>query len=239
MAILTLSGLFSLFSVYDSDRIPFAERFLFWGSTIGAGWLAVVVVRPWVEKRLLADHSTVIQLLTISAIVSIPIPIILLWFDTHFKHAWPISNWAYQYFLTYVIVILILGGNYVVLKAFGPKAQTTAPDDATGIPPTQTFLKRLPIEFHGATLYAISSEDHYLRIHTDRGDQIILMRLVDALHELDTADGIQTHRSWWVACAGVAKITGKSGKKSLILRSGAEVPIARSREKKVRETLNC
>ncbi len=38
-----------------------------------------------------------------------------------------------------------------------------------------------------------------LHFHTDRGSDLILMRLSDALTELKGLEGAQTHRSWWVA----------------------------------------
>ena len=232
--VLTLASLFTFFAVYDSDKMPFTERFLFWGSTIGAGWLVAVLARPKVN-RLLADQSAVIQMLTLSAVVSAPIPLILFWFDTGFQQAWPIWNWVLQYCLAFVIVILLLTGHYITLKAIRPASSPIDHDGTADTRREQMFLKRLPIEFHGATLYAVSSEDHYLRIHTDRGETLILMRLADALRELESADGMQTHRSWWVARRGIAKMTGKQ---SLTLKSGREVPIARSRAKKTRKTFS-
>jgi len=229
--VLTLAGLFTFFAVYDSDKMPFAERFLFWGSTIGAGWLVAVLVRPKVN-RLLADQSTALQLLALSAVVSAPIPLILFWFDTGFQQAWPISNWVQQYMMSLVIVLLILAAHFVTLRAFEPTASSS------NVQAVQTFLKRLPIEFHDSVLYAVSSEDHYLRIYTDRGEALILMRLADAIRELEGADGLQIHRSWWVARAGVGKVTGKSGKQTITLKSGVDVPIARARIPKARETLS-
>ena len=61
------------------------------------------------------------------------------------------------------------------------------------------FLKRLSHKHHQASLLAIKSEDHYLRIYTSIGEELILMRLSDAVESLAGADGMQTHRSWWVA----------------------------------------
>ena len=97
------------------------------------------------------------------------------------------------------------------------------------------FLERLPIKYRGSALYAVSSEDHYLRVHTDRGEELILMRLADAVRELSGADGMQTHRSWWVAKAGIAEARKEGGKLRLVLKSGAEVPVSRSFAKAVRE----
>lgn len=233
-AILSLSVLFTFFAVYDSDKLSFADRFLFWGSTIGVGVAVATFVGPWVRTQLLPKYSAALQLIVISALVSLTIPPILFWFDTGFKEAWPIANWGLQYFLAYVIVILVLTGDYIVRMAFKPSEMPVAAGDQ-GKTSIQKFLKRLPTTYQDAKLYAISSEDHYLRIHTDRGDELILMRLADAIHELEASDGIQTHRSWWVARDGVAEKKGKNGKQSLLLKCGTEVPISRARAKKTRE----
>lgn len=43
------------------------------------------------------------------------------------------------------------------------------------------FLSRVPMKLTGAAIYAVQAEDHYLRIHTDRGSALILMPLSQAL----------------------------------------------------------
>jgi DNA-binding LytR/AlgR family response regulator len=80
------------------------------------------------------------------------------------------------------------------------------------------------------------SEDHYLRIFTDQGEELILMRLSDALLELELAKGMQTHRSWWVAHAAIADMRRTQGKLTLLLKSGLTVPVSRSFDKAVKDT---
>lgn len=232
--VLALATLFTFLAIFDSDKLPFLERFIFWCSTIGAGILVAAFIKPWVMSQLLPRRAVALQLMAIGAFVSLPIPFILFWFDTGFKQAWPLSNWGFQYLLSFVIAILVVSGDYLVRAALSqPKIETVTENEAEAC--VQKFLKRLPIQFHSAKLYAISSEDHYLRIHTDCGDELILMRLADAMHELKSADGTQTHRSWWVAREGIAKVTGKNGKKSLLLKCGTEAPISRARARQVQE----
>ena len=101
--------------------------------------------------------------------------------------------------------------------------------------PTLKFLERLPVKYRTSELYAVSSEDHYLRAHTSVGEEMILMRLADAMRELAGADGLQTHRSWWVSRDGISDIKKDSGKLTLVLKSGKEVPVSRTYIKPVRE----
>lgn len=127
---------------------------------------------------------------------------------------------------------------YLIERAFGDSPIASGAVGAAGPAgdPTAAFMDRLPVKYRGAELYAVSSEDHYLRVHTDRGEEMILMRLADAIRELSGADGLQTHRSWWVARDGVADVRRDGGKLSLMLKSGGEAPVSRTYQKKVRET---
>ncbi|HZV84527.1 MAG TPA: LytTR family DNA-binding domain-containing protein [Brevundimonas sp.] len=97
---------------------------------------------------------------------------------------------------------------------------------APGAAPAR-FPDRLPPRLRGAAIRAVQSEDHYLRLHTDRGSDLILMRLSDALTELEGLEGAQTHRSWWVARDAVRGISRGDGRALLTLEGGLQVPVSR------------
>ena len=80
----------------------------------------------------------------------------------------------------------------------------------------------------GAEIYAVSAEDHYLRIHTDRGSDLILMRLGDAVGELEGIEGAQTHRSWWVAKSAVTGAERGDGRAVFTLKNGVQAPVSRT-----------
>ncbi len=94
--------------------------------------------------------------------------------------------------------------------------------------PSARFLDRLPPKLVGAVLYAVEAQDHYLRLHTSRGTDLVLLRLSDALGELDGLEGAQTHRSWWVARAAVGAARRAEGRTALVLPSGVEAPVSRT-----------
>lgn len=97
------------------------------------------------------------------------------------------------------------------------------------------FLDRLPPKLRGARLIAVQAEDHYLRLHTDRGSDLILMRLADALTELEGLEGAQTHRSWWVAKGAVASVARGDGRAALTLDGGLTAPVSRRYARALRE----
>ena len=101
--------------------------------------------------------------------------------------------------------------------------------------PAPRFLERLPGRLRGTELHAVQAEDHYLRLHTDRGSDLILMRLADAIAELDGLEGAQTHRSWWVAKQAVERARRSDGRAVLTLKSGVEAPVSRTYVRALRE----
>lgn len=80
----------------------------------------------------------------------------------------------------------------------------------------------------GGDIQALQSEDHYVRVHGAGQSELVLMRLRDAIQEMDDCPGWQTHRSWWVAREGVAEASLAGQKPRIMLKNGVEVPVARS-----------
>jgi DNA-binding LytR/AlgR family response regulator len=121
----------------------------------------------------------------------------------------------------------------IVLLGQAIPKETKASADAAQ--PTR-FIERLPLHLRGARLIAVQAEDHYLRVHTDRGSDLILMRLSDAVCELEGLEGAQTHRSWWVAKAAVRGASRGDGRATLELEGGLIAPVSRSYAGRLRET---
>ena len=74
----------------------------------------------------------------------------------------------------------------------------------------------------------VENEDHYVRVHTVSGSALVLMRLRDAIAQLDAIDGAQVHRGWWVARGAVAAVVRSDRRIALRLVDGREVPVSRS-----------
>lgn len=97
------------------------------------------------------------------------------------------------------------------------------------------FLERLPASLRGGELWALQAEDHYVRVHTSRGEALLRLRMADALRELHGAEGAKTHRSWWVARAAVREVRRSDGRIALILPNGREAAVSRSAAPALRE----
>ncbi|WP_286828258.1 MULTISPECIES: LytTR family DNA-binding domain-containing protein [Kordiimonas] len=115
-----------------------------------------------------------------------------------------------------------------------PQPTEHGPAPAPRIP---SIVARLSPEKHGE-LWAITSEQHYLRIYTEHGDDLILMRFSDALETLEAHDGIQIHRSHWVARAGIDKTDKDTGGKLfIVLKNGIKFPVSRPNQSLVKQYL--
>jgi len=124
-------------------------------------------------------------------------------------------------FLVNIGVVLI-----AVLIRRGQAALLPARPPPEGVAPAAIRAK-LPPRLARARLLAAEAEDHYLRVRTDAGDALILMRFADALEALKDAPGMQTHRSWWVARAAVEHARFARGRGELALVDGTRVPVSR------------
>jgi hypothetical protein len=107
------------------------------------------------------------------------------------------------------------------------------PDDTPALAKGGGFLDRLPPRL-GRELLCLQMEDHYVRAHTANGSDLILTPLKDAIAELGEADGLQVHRSWWVARTAVAEPMTSGRNLCLRLSNGLEVPVSRASIAKLR-----
>jgi DNA-binding LytR/AlgR family response regulator len=77
-------------------------------------------------------------------------------------------------------------------------------------------------------LIAVEADDHYLRVHTDAGSELVTARMSDAMNELAAAHGFRVHRSWWVAADAVEAVQWRKGVGEVRLVGGLVTPVSRS-----------
>lgn len=222
--VIGLSLLFAWFGVYNTRQVAFPARFGLWFMTMVIGWGASVFVIPWVRANLETRTPVALQVLVAAALISLPITgALLVLAGGEFSLFRTLVQFAYVLVVSLVVTSIgWLHASLVEIRDAGLMA-----DRPAGTDPAAQFMQRLPVKYRTATLYAVSAEDHYLRVHTSLGEELVLMRLSDALRELSEADGLQTHRSWWVARAGVGDTRRGDGRLVLVLLSGAEAAVSR------------
>lgn len=120
------------------------------------------------------------------------------------------------------------------LSASVASAITEDPDTATAAADRPPLLDRLPVGKRG-TLIRLEVQDHYVLVVTTRGEELVLMRLADAMAEAGT--GQQVHRSHWVSDAGLETLSRQGGKNpKLVVQTvdGQQLPVSRSQMPQVR-----
>jgi len=92
----------------------------------------------------------------------------------------------------------------------------------------RAFRLRLSAKRRTARLIAAEAEDHYVRVHTDSGSELVAMRFAEAMAELALAHGYRLHRSWWAAADAIEAVKWKRGGGEARLAGGLTAPVSRS-----------
>lgn len=233
-----LGVIFAWFGVYGTAEFPMPVRIVYWSGLIALGAASALFIGPLVFERWLVKSHPAMQIVVASLLISLPVTIgiILLEAASDGNIMEPVW-WGQQYFYVFVVSALLTSGGWVLDRLKDSKAAAIAATASrvAPAPAGTTFADRLPVKFKTGTVYAVSAEDHYLRVHTSLGETMVLMRLADAVRELASLEGLQTHRSWWVAKQGLADATRGDGKATLTLKSGVEAPVSRTYLKAVKD----
>jgi hypothetical protein len=110
------------------------------------------------------------------------------------------------------------------------KSDLATPPQATLAQPRLLSRLRPSVQ---APLVALRATDHYTEVTTEQGSQTILLRLVDAIREAAPTDGLQVHRSHWVARRHIAALRREKGRIILTLSNGRDIPVSRTYEQAV------
>jgi hypothetical protein len=229
-AALVVAAVMAISGGFGAGGPTIISRLIYWlilvalGTTVGVLFGTYVMPRDWFARRPIVTWSVIVLVLwppmtLATVLVNVlvrPTPITL-------RLVWEIAPST----LATTAAMCALA---FMVRSRDPVETHAAAKDA----PPPKFLERLPAKLAGATLWAVEAEDHYLRLHTSLGQDLILMRLGDAIGELEGIEGARTHRSWWVAKAAVQRVERDDGRATLVLVDGAEAPVSRAYAKILR-----
>lgn len=216
----------SISGAFTSGQVSFLARFGYWlvmllmGYGLGVAIAHLVLSHPKTPKPLWA------RVVIVAVALAIPYTFVVgaassLVFGAHFDLR------DAPGLLGSVLIVSL------AMTAINVMAESRRLAEAAPAPPK--FLERLPLKLRGAEVWAVEAEDHYLRLHTSKGQDLILMRLADAIAELEGIEGAQVHRSWWIARDAVVEARRGDGRATLTLKDGAQVPVSRTYAGPLRE----
>ncbi|WP_454701062.1 LytTR family DNA-binding domain-containing protein [Agrobacterium burrii] len=224
LAIFILTGPFG-----TSETMSFADRLLYWTIVQTGAW-AIAIVFSIVANAILAARieSMLARMMIGSLLASLPIGLLL----GLTNHTFYDNQLGFLSILKSSLTALPLCAIFCLLSYLTARQslQTTAEthDDAGRKETnTATLLERLPPQKRGELL-RLSVEDHYTEVVTTRGRQLVLLRFADAMKEIGNTQGLQVHRSHWIADADVASLRKHAGRLHLITGDGTEIPVSRS-----------
>ena len=210
---------------FSSYEMPLINRLSYWVILIGAGHFIYSQINDlchWYFNSKI--NNSVIQFLLPSFFGAV----VFSFFVEYISHLFFSLELAlFKNFIFFFPKVFILG---LVLNLIGlllDRYQETHKQTLINQqdPLLNNFFNRLPKNL-GKELICFSMEDHYLHVHTEKGSHMILLRMKDALVELKNYNGLQVHRSWWVATDAVIDIKREARKATLIMKNNMNVPVS-------------
>jgi DNA-binding LytR/AlgR family response regulator len=205
---------------FGSSERPLPERFAYWQACmVGGGLIGIAVdemVRRWARGFWLR--------VGVVSVAMTPLVSVFVFLVNRITYGDGIRAVS---LLDIWFQVLVVSFAAMALRqlAWGQPAPSAAP--AADEDPARAFRQRLSAKRRAAAVYAVEAEDHYLRVHTDAGEELITARFGDALNELAASPGFQTHRSWWVAADAIDEVRWMRGRGEARLKCGLVVPISR------------
>ncbi len=224
----TLPGIvLAVLGPFGSYEAPLGMRFAYWVPTMMAGAFTGAIAGAALDRIKFFHNRPVPTLAALSTAVTAVMTLVAwlaaqLVFGTYATTLSPV-------FVLYVwiITLAMTAIASLVMERNKRVAAASAPVQVLGTTIAPTLDARLPAKIKGGCIFALEAEDHYVRVHTELGSGLILMRLSDAASEMGLTPGARTHRSWWVAKSAVRSVERSDGKLSLRLDNGLEVPVSR------------
>lgn len=215
------------FGTYED--MPLARRLLYWGaiifvSTVCGGTVRVIVQR-WLHRR-----GYWVSSLVTASILAFGLSVPLALFSRRLSAGPPhrVPSAVEMAFMVFVVGMGVSAFRQIL--SGGPPA---AEPEAGAVP---RLLERVDPALRGRIIRA-AVDDHYVLLVTERGEVRLLMRFSDAMAELDGVDGLQVHRSHWVAADAVREAVCEKGRTFLSLTDGTLIPVSRNFREAVRERL--
>ena len=208
---------------YRTIDVPHALRTAYWLLAVLGSGIAGIVVERLLARRV---HGFWARIAATSIIITPPVTLYI-----YALNAWildlPRRWWLMPQLAWQVLVVMLL-----LMTMRGLLWRRVVETKTIVMPPLpeaeRNFRLRLSAKRRAARLIAVEAEDHYVRVHTDAGSELVAMRFSDALAELKRAYGFRVHRSWWVVAEAIEGVRWTRTGGEVRLADGTVAPVSRS-----------
>jgi len=213
----------SVLGPYRTVEVPDLLRTAYWlVAVIGAGLIGIAVdtiVGPGVR-------GFWTRIAAVAAVMTIPVTPYVYVLNAFMldlpRRPWLLPHLAWQVFVASLLIVALRALMWRRIVETRTLVVPPLPEAE------RAFRQRLSAKRRGARLIAIEAEDHYVRVHTDAGSELVGMRFSEAVEELALAHGYRLHRSWWAPADAIEAVRWKRGTGEAQLIGGIVAPVSRS-----------
>jgi len=227
--IVAVGTFLAILGPFGSGAIPWPTIWFYWVGFIAMGGVFGFGAGELIP-RLFPNLPEPAVYAIVPFFVAVPVTGAILWLENALTGQLTLMQLAGVYGPALVISAFVTAVAYAVHRLTESRTEAEGPAR-----PGRALTDKLPHRLRRAQIHALTAEDHYLRVRTDAGEALILMRLTDAIAACEALDGARTHRSWWIARQAVSDARKGDGRGTLILADGTEVPVSRTYYPALRE----
>lgn len=240
LVMVALGLLIGLLGPFGTFEAPPAARMVSWVIWLLAGYIffrPTGIVANWLcEATGLPRFAGTLLALVVA---SVPVTLVITMMAMHKSFAdalrWP-GFWT-MYLYIWAVSAVVATAMTAIFRRGGVTPSAPAPAPPTGPeaeseperapPPAEPAAPTLSLPPGFGPVRALKGEDHYVRVIGEGREELILMRMRDAIERLGAVDGLRVHRSWWVAKDAIASVRRDGRTAVITLTTGHEAPVAR------------
>ena len=208
--VVAISGPFGSFAA-----LTFLERLAYWGGVIAASILLALGLRVFWRLALRNRRPLVEDAAVVTSLAVLFGPLLA----ALNRSVWPSSSQAVDWPLISGLTFLI-GAGSLGWRRLNERAAARSGRGRDRI------LDRIESAAKGARPARLSSDNHHVLVGLNDGSEHrVLMRLRDAVAEVDREPGLYVHRSHWVALECIEAVITLKGREALRLSCGTVLPI--------------
>jgi len=231
--LLAIGAFMGTIGPYGTNALPGGHVYTYWIAAIVGGGAIGIAVDATLGRRAGGFWP---RLALSSVLMTPPVTLLVMMLGQWLANQ-PVSPSRYLDLLWQVLVISV---PVMALRALAWRRPRTVVETRTIVAPPlpeaeAAFRRRLSARRRTARLIAVEAYDHYLRVHTDAGLELVTLRFADALAELAAAHGFRTHRSWWVAADAIEAVRWRRGAGEARLAGGIAAPVSRAHAPALKE----
>ena len=229
----------ALIGPFGSYELPLVQRLILWPLMILCGYPifgGLGAIARWLAEAVRIPYAVTIAMGLIVGAMPMTLLVMLLWLRAPLGRALQSPMLSPLYLQVLVIGVIIHASMYLLFRPASDTASAVTPPAPPEPRPIPTDADNnvdnpaapiLPLPPGFGPVRALKGEDHYVRVFGEGREELILMRMRDAIDRLGSAGGLRVHRSWWVTREAVAAVRRDGRAAILTLAGGQEVPVSR------------